>query len=349
MYREKVEQGEAHSVIDFGLHAVLMSEAHLEEIDHYVDDLGITSFKCYLTYRGEDAAFMGVDDLDDGFLLEAFKRVARNPKGLVIAHCENIELVHRARAVLREEGRDDMRAWQLSRPVVAEVDGVRRAMLFAKEAGARLNILHLTSAAALEEVETFRRRYPDIYVEVCHGYLMWHDDGNLPRMAKSKPPLRSAEDSEALWHGAAGGSVNTIGSDHVPRRLEAKAGSIWNPYTGCPGSATLLPVLLSEGHHKRGIPLARIAELTALNPALLYGLFPRKGSLEVGADADVAIVDLEVERVVRAEDLLSYADYSLYEGWTLKGWPTHTMVRGQWVMVGQEVVGRPGTGCYVPR
>jgi dihydropyrimidinase len=111
----------------------------------------------------------------------------------------------------------------------------------------------------------------------------------------------------------------------------------------------LLPVLLSEGHHKRGIPLTRIAELTALNPALLYGLFPRKGTLEIGADADLAIVDLEVERVVRAKDLLSYSDYSLYEGWTLKGWPTRTMVRGRWVMVDHEVVGKPGTGCYVPR
>jgi dihydropyrimidinase len=97
------------------------------------------------------------------------------------------------------------------------------------------------------------------------------------------------------------------------------------------------------------MPLSRIAELTALNPALLYGLFPRKGSLEPGGDADVAIVDLEVERVVRAQDLLSYADYSLYEGWTLRGWPTHTMVRGEWVVVDHEVVGRPGTGCYVPR
>jgi dihydropyrimidinase len=349
LYREMVEQGEARSVIDFGLHAVLMNEAHLDEIDHYVDDFGITSFKCYFTYRGEDAAFMGVDDLDDGFLLEAFRRVAHNPKGLVLAHCENIELVHRARARLKADGRDDMRAWQLSRPVVAEVDGVRRAMLFAEEAGARLNILHLTSAAALEEVEAFRRRYPDVYVEVCHSYLTWNGDGELSRAAKMKPPLRTTEDNDSLWHGAAGGSVNTIGSDHVPRRLEAKAGSIWNPYTGCPGSATLLPVLLSEGHHKRGIPLTRIAELTALNPALLYGLYPRKGSLEVGADADLGIVDLEVERVVRAQDLLSYADYSLYEGWTLKGWPTHTMVRGRWVMVDHEVVGRPGTGCYVPR
>jgi dihydropyrimidinase len=349
LYQEHIEYGEALSLIDFGLHAVLMLEIHLDEIEHYALDLGITSFKCYLTYRGEDAALMGVDDLDDGFLFEAFKRVARCPKGLVIAHCENIELVHRARASLKASGRDDMKAWQESRPILAEVEGVRRAMLFAEAARCRLNVLHLSAAAALEEVKAFRLRYPDIYVEVCHTYLAWNADDDPPRAAKVKPPLRTATDNKALWRGVADGCVNTIGSDHVPRKLQMKAGSIWNPSTGCPGTSTLLPLLLSEGHHKRGIPLARIAELTALNPALIYGLYPRKGSLEIGADADLTVVDLEEERIVHAEDLLSYSDYSLYEGWKLKGWPTHTMVRGQWVVKDHEIVGEPGTGCYVRR
>lgn len=349
LFEEWVRHGEAQSVVDFGMHIVLMNEAQLAQIDHYLGDLGITSFKCYLTYRGEDAAFMGVKDLDDGFLLEAFRRVARQSRALVIAHCENIELIHRARAELRAAGRDDMQAWQASRPVLAEVEGVRRAMFFAEATGCRLNILHLTTAAALAEVTAFRRRFPHIHVEVCHSYLTWHDAPNLPRAAKVKPPLRRAADQEALWQGLAGGSVDTVGSDHVPRRLAAKDGSIWNPYTGCPGTATLLPVLLSEGHHKRGLPLGRIAELTALNPACLYGLYPRKGSLEVGSDADLTLVDLEEERQVRAPDLLSYADYSLYEGWTLKGWPTHTMVRGQWVMADRHIVAEPGLGCYLAR
>jgi dihydropyrimidinase len=348
-YQEWVRHGEAHSVVDFAMHVVLMNEAHLAQVDHYVQDMGITSFKCYLTYRGEDAAFMGVEDLDDGFLLEAFQRVARHPQALVIAHCENIDLVHRARAGLRAGGLDDMQAWQASRPVLAEVEGVRRAMLFAEATGCRLNILHLTAAAALEEVKAFRFRFAHVDVEVCHTYLTWHDAPDLPRAAKIKPPLRSAADQEALWQGLAEGSINTVGSDHVPRRLAAKDGSIWNPYTGCPGTATLLPVLLSEGHHKRGLPLGRIAELAARNPARLYGLYPRKGSLEIGCDADLTLVDLEQERIVRAADLLSFADYSLYEGWTLKGWPTHTMVRGQWTMIDGHVIAEPGLGCYLAR
>lgn len=349
LYQEWVGHGEAHSVIDFGLHAVLMNEAHLEQIDHYVRDLGIASFKCYFTYRGKDAAFMGVEDLDDGFLLDAFERVARHPQAIVLAHCENIDLIHRARAQLQAAGRDDMQAWQASRPVLAEVEGVRRAMLFAEAAGCRLNILHLTAAAALEEVKAFQSRFPPVHVEVCHTYLTWHDAVDLPRAAKVKPPLRSAANREALWRGLACGSINTVGSDHVPRPLAAKDGSIWNPYTGCPGTATLLSVLLSEGHHKRGLPLGRIAELAALNPARLYGLYPRKGSLEVGGDADLTLVDLDEERVVRGADLLSFAGYSLYQGWTLKGWPTHTMVRGQWVMVDRQIVAEPGLGCYLAR
>jgi dihydropyrimidinase len=292
---------------------------------------------------------MGVGDLDDGFLIEAFRRVACHPRAIVIAHCENIDLIHRARAELQAAGCDDMQAWQASRPVLAEVEGVRRAMLFAEATGCRLNILHLTTAGALEEVQSFRSRFPHVSIEVCHTYLTWHDDSDLPRAAKVKPPLRSAADQEALWQGLAEGSIHTVGSDHVPRRLAVKDGSIWNPYTGCPGTATLLPVLLSEGYHKRGLSLGRIAELVALNPARLYGLYPRKGSLEVGGDADLTMVDLEQERVVQAADLLSFADYSLYEGWTLKGWPTHTMVRGRWVVADGQVVAQPGLGCYLAR
>jgi dihydropyrimidinase len=341
--------GEAHSLIDFGFHAVLLTEEQLCEVDRYVRDLGITSFKYYLTFRGEDAAAMKIKGVDDGFMLECFQAVARHPNALVIAHCENIELVQRVRARLRAEGRDDMEAWQASRPVLAEVEGVRRAMLFAEAAGCRLNVLHLTSEAALDEVRTFRTRYPNIFAEVCHSYLTCNGDQPVPLAAKMRPPLRTRADNEALWRGVADGSVNTIGSDHVPRKLERKLGSVWASDTGCPGTAMLLPILLSEGYHKRGIPLEQIAALTSLNPARLYGLHPRKGTLEPGADADITVVDLDAERTVHAEDLRSFADYTLYEGWNVKGWPVHTLVRGQRAMQGGRIVGKAGIGRYVAR
>jgi dihydropyrimidinase len=349
LYGEYRQAGESRSIIDFSFHAVLMIDQHLREVDHYVRDMGITSFKFYLTYRGEDAKLMGIDGVTDGFMYDCFSEVARHPQAVVMAHCENVELVQRARARLKDAGRDDMDAWQASRPLLAEVEAVRRAMLFAEATGARLNVLHLTSRAALNEVRAFRVRYPRVFVEVCHSYMTWHGDNPLPHAAKMKPPLRTRDDNSALWEGVADGAVNTIGSDHVPRKLAAKEGSVWCPATGAPGTATLLSVLLSEGYHKRGLPLQRIAELTSLNPAMLYGLYPRKGTLNVGADADLVIVDLEAERTVHAADLLSFADYSLYEGWTLKGLPTQTLVGGRIVMEDGKVIGVPGGGRYVSR
>jgi len=349
MFTQYRAYGEGHSLTHFGFHAVLLTEDQLREVDHYVRDLGITSFKYYMTFRGDDAAPMKIAGVDDGFMLDCFQAVARHPKALVVAHCENIELVQRARARLKAEGRDDMAAWQASRPVLAEVEGVRRAMLFAEAAGCRLNILHLTSEAGLAEVRAFRARYPNIFVEVCHAYLTCHADTPVAPAALMRPPLRTRADTQALWGGVADGSVNTIGSDHVPRKLERKLGSVWASDTGCPGTAMLLPILLSEGYHKRGIPLGRLAALTSLNPAQLYGLYPRKGTLEPGADADITLVDLDLERTVHAEDLLSFADYTLYEGWKVRGWPVHTLVRGELAMRAGRIVGRPGIGRYVGR
>ena len=348
MFPQYRDYGEAHSLVNFGFHAVLLTEEQLSAVDHYVRDLGITSFKFYLTYRGEDAARAKVREVDDGFMFDCFQAVARHPQALIIAHCENIELVRRTQDKLKAAGRDDMEAWQASRPVLAEVEGVRRAMLFAEAAGCRLNVLHLTSAAALGEIRAFRHRYPDVFVEVCHPYLTWNGDKPVPQMALVRPTFRTISDNEALWQAIADGSVNTIGSDHVPRKLESKLGCVWKAASGCPGTATLFPIMLSEGYHKRGIPLERIAELTSLNPARLYALRD-KGMLEPGADADITIVDLNAERTVRAEDLLSNSDYTPYEGWSVRGWPVHTMVGGRWALRGGQVVGDPGIGRYVFR
>jgi dihydropyrimidinase len=349
MFPQYREYGEAHSLVNFGFHAVLLTEEQLSQVDHYVRDLGITSFKYYLTYRGEDAARQKVKDVDDGFMFDCFEAVARHPKALIIAHCENIEVVKRVRAKFQAAGRDDMEAWQASRPVLAEVEGVRRAMLFAEATGCRLNVLHLTSEAALDEVRAFRGRYANIFVEVCHSYLTCNGDRPVPQAALMRPPVRTSADSEALWRGAVDGSVNTIGSDHVPRKLDRKLGSVWTADTGCPGTAMLFPIMLSEGYHKRGIPLEKIAELTSLNPARLYGLYPRKGALEPGMDADITLVNLNAERIVHAEDLMSNADYTLYEGWNVKGWPVHTMVSGQWAVRDGQIVGKPGIGRYIAR
>jgi dihydropyrimidinase len=174
-------------------------------------------------------------------------------------------------------------------------------------------------------------------------------DSEIGVLGKTSPPLRYKEDVEALWEAVADGMIDTIGSDHVPRKKATKSGTIWEASGGYPGVATLLPILLSEGFHKRGITIERIVELTSYNVAKAFNLYPQKGTIEVGADADLTIVDMDLEKEVRWNELLSLSDYSIYEGWKLKGWPIVTIVRGKVVMENGEIRGEQGYGKFIPR
>jgi dihydropyrimidinase len=152
-----------------------------------------------------------------------------------------------------------------------------------------------------------------------------------------------------MWEGLADGSINVVGSDHAPRKRAGKEKGIWQASQGFPGIATILPVLLSQGYHKGRLSLERICDVVTRAPARIFNLEATKGRIAVGADADLTLVDLGKERVVKAEELQSYADYSLYDGWKLKGWPVKTIVRGTTVMQNGEVVGPQGHGKYLWR
>ncbi len=336
--------------VDYGLHVVPSTAEHLAEMDAYLAE-GICSFKYFTSFRGDEGAYLGVAGTDDGLMFEYFRQVARRPGAIACVHPENIEVVWRLRDALRAAGRDGLAAWAESRPALVEVEAIARSMFFARAAGCPLYLVHVSSALALQEIEVWRRRYPDatVYVETCPHFLTHTSNDPLGSLGKVNPPLRTTSDNDALWSAIASGVVDTIGSDHVARRYEKKTGSIWSASAGFPGTGAILPVLLSEGFHKRGIPLSRIAEVSALNPARIMGLAPRKGALEVGADADVVVVDLEAERKVDQGDFASAAAYTLYQGWSMRGWPVATIVRGTVVMTEGRVVGPPGHGRYVVR
>jgi dihydropyrimidinase len=188
-----------------------------------------------------------------------------------------------------------------------------------------------------------------VLLETCPHYLTHTLDDDLGTIGKANPPLRTREDVDALWEGLADGTIEVVGSDHVPRKRATKEKGIWQASQGFPGTATILPVLLSEGYHKGRLDLQRIARVVAANPARIFGLAKRKGDIFVGADGDLTVVDLERVREVRAAELGSFSDYSLYEGWKLKGWPTHTIVRGTVVMEEGRIVGPAGHGRYLRR
>jgi dihydropyrimidinase len=352
LFDEVKDVTEAGARIDFGYHFIISTEAQLAGVPRYAREFGAPSFKIFMNNRGGEGTRLGLPDIDDGFLLRLCEAAAANG-GMVCPHPENIEAawVLRNRVMQDDpDGRGGLRAWNATRPPFVEADAVARAGLFARETGARLYIVHTSSRAALEAGLRARDAGTDIMIETCPHYLTHDVDWEGGDVGKINPPLREREDREALWEGVRSGDIDTVATDHVHRDISAKAGGIWKASPGCPGLETLLPLMLTDGHHARGLSLGRIATLLASAPAEAMGLDRRKGRIAVGLDADLAIVDLDREYLYRREDVRSSAGYSIYEGRRFKGRVVHTLVRGRLVVRdGALIDGAVGTGRYISR
>ncbi|VTU45753.1 dihydroorotase [Variovorax sp. PBL-E5] len=335
--------------IDYGFHFSTASELHLQELESYVRDYGVTSFKYFMNFKGEEGRYLGLDGTDDGYFQALLERAAAIGDVTVVCHTENIEIVNRRRNAQLEIGLDNLQQWADIKPPITEAEACVRAMFLAEKAGAKIYIPHMSSRMGLDEVRQWRRRYDQVFVETCPHYLTHTADMDLGGMGKANPPFRSKDDQDALWEGLADGSIDVVASDHCPRKRATKDKTLWLASQGFPGTATILPVLLHEGYHRRGLSLRRICQLVCEAPARIFDIAARKGALRPGADADITLVDLNLERVVRHEDLLSYSDYSIYDGWTFKGWATETIVRGETVMQDGKLVGAPGHGQYIFR
>jgi len=343
---------EAGARIDFGYHFIISTEAQLAGVPRYAREFGAPSFKIFMNNRGGEGARLGLPDIDDGFLLRLCEAAAAHG-GMVCPHPENIEAAWVLRNRLMKDdpdGRGGLRAWNATRPPFVEADAVQRAGLFARDTGARLYIVHTSSRAALEAGLRARDAGTDILIETCPHYLTHDVAWEGGDVGKINPPLRERGDREALWEGVLSGDIDTVATDHVHRDISAKAGGIWKASPGCPGLETLLPLMLTDAHHARGMPLGRIATLLAGAPAAAMGLAHRKGRVAVGLDADLAIVDLDREYLCRREDVRSSAGYSIYEGRRFKGKVVHTLVRGRFALRdGALIDGAVGTGRYVSR
>ncbi len=352
IFQQVVDITAAGARIDFGYHCIISTEAQLAGAPRYAKEFGAPSFKIFMNNRGGEGARLGLPDIDDGFLLRLCEAAAANG-GMVCPHPETIELAWVLRERVKQEdpdGKGGLRTWNRSRPPFVEADAVQRAALIAHQAGAPLYIVHTSSAEALEAALRHRATGTNVYIETCPHYLTHDVDWAGGDTGKINPPLREATDRERLWHAVLNGEVDTIGTDHVHRTIESKAGGIWAASPGCPGLENMLPVLLSEGHHKRGLSLERIAALTATNPARIMGLSHAKGSIALGLDADLALVDLNASWRVERSNVLSSAGYSIYEGETLKGRVNDVFVRGRAVLQdGSLQPAAVGTGRYVHR
>jgi len=348
IFLEHKRKAEENSLIDFAFHFTIMSDDHLQELDDYVR-LGTTSFKFFMAYRGLEGEQMGITAADDGVLLEGFQRIANlGFPGLPLVHAENVEIAQRLKSKLMHQGRKDLAAWSEARPNFCEEENVVRAASIAKYVQSPLYIVHVSTWEAVEAIFTFKRTM-NIFAETTPHYLTLTNDMNLGVYGKVAPPLRESKSIEKLWWGIKNGVIDCIGSDHPPITRENKGEDIWDAPPGFPGIGLIYPILITEGLKKGRISLEKVVEVCSYNTARIFGLYPRKGTLRVGSDADLVILDLDKSSRFKPEDLPSVSDFSTYEGMELAGWPSLTMIRGNVIVDDGEIVGSPGIGEYIPR
>ena len=342
--------GERNSFTDFVITPDITSDETAAFIDEAVEEWGCTSFKFFLAYRDIPGAPPGDDfnHLDDGLFLDALHQLARWDDTVAVVHAENCEVNNRGIARVRAEGRDGLEAWEEANPAISEAEGIERAGRFAAHAGVGLFFVHLSGEVALEAVGRVRANWPHVWTETCPHHLYYELD-TAPGIVKFSPPLRRRRDRDALWEAVADGRITCIGSDNSSSLKVAKQTDVWSMARGGPNTAMVLPMILSEGVNKGRIDLARAAEVTSTNAARVFGLDPAKGSLVVGADADLAIVDLTLSRTLRADSFGTWSDYNLYEGETFTGWPVITMLRGRVVARDGAPAVDAGGGRYLPR
>lgn len=334
---------------DMAIHLGILIEGQANELEKYIEQ-GVSSFKFYMAYRGADGKTVGmINEIDDGVMFDAFTVLGRHPHAVACVHCENTEIIGRRVKQVKQSGQADLAAWNAARPSFAEAEHVRRAGYFAELAGCNLYYVHIGAELGLDEAIHQRARYEKITIETCPHYLTLTEQSALGPLAKVNPPVRKQRDLERIWQGLLDKDILTIGTDHCAMSRAKKAGNIWEASAGFPGMATMLPVMLSEGYHKRGMSLQHIAQALSYNAARAFNLYPRKGAIRIGSDADLVVVDLDLEKVVDPAALGSSSDFSLQEGETLKGWPVKTLLRGKVIAENGVITAQPGTGRYVAR
>jgi len=325
----------------------------VEEIPDYVREFGVPSFKFYMGGY-EPGNPIGLVSVNDAILFRAMELVREvGDYAYVMVHAEDDSLVSLLTERAHASGRSDMQAFSESRPAFCEEQDVLRAIWLAELTGSPLYVPHTTVGLAVDAAAAARQRGHTVLLETCPHYLgCTSDDEYLARrgigVGKVKPPLRDKVNQDRLWWGLANGAINTVGSDHVP--IIKRGTDLWDERPGFAGLSTLLPVLLSEGFSTGRISLEKIAEVASLNPARIFGFYPRKGALQVGADADLVIVEPDLEQEVTQETTLSLYS-SAFDGRTLRGWPVLTMRRGEIVFADGRIPDsvRPGSGRLLER
>jgi len=351
------EEAESLSVLDFGFHFILNHEPHILAGIPEAVRLGVTSFKLFMTYKKRPKRMVS-----DEFIAKTMDLLA--PLGAICQlHCENGDILCHLEDKAIAAGRTKPTDFPATCPDWTEEEAINRAILIGKLTGCPVYVVHLSTKLGLERIVRAQNEGQRVWTETCPQYLLLTDREmeRLGPFAKIGPPLRPHDgpDRGALWDGLERGFISTVASDHSPRVPAAKEPGRTNIFVddqgrpipfGAPSLETLVPLMYNAGVVERGLPITWLARVMAENPARIFGLWPRKGTIRVGADADLTIWDPSPEWTIARAQHLGIAGFTPYENWKVRGRPWMTLQRGQVVLTPSgELEQKPGAGKFIER
>jgi len=340
--KEMLEDGLAHSRLDFGLHGGLFeAPKQLRDIPK-VFEMGIRTFKFFMPYIKQGWT------TDDYHLIKAMDMLAELG-GMAMVHAENGGAIDYMEDKYLTGPKASAKYFNLTRPAALEEEAVFRAIRMAEVTRCPLYIVHNSTARAMRHIREAQEAGLPVYAETCPQYLTLTQEIIEERgaLAKIGPPIRTAEDRSALWDALAEGVIQVVATDHAPKHKDVHGDFLKQPF-GSPQIETLLPLVYDGGVNTGRISVVRLVQVLCENPARIFGLHPKKGTIAVGSDADLVVFDPNREFTIRAENQHSNAGYTLYEGRTVLGWPEMSFQRGHRVLWQGEIVSEPGQGQFLP-
>lgn len=345
------EYADNNAVIDYSFHGVVqhLNDEIIEEMKEIVDVEGIPSFKIYMTY-----GFKVTDE-------EALKVLIRLKEldGITTVHAENDDAVNYLRDSFIKQGKKAPIYHALSRPDECEAEAISRMINLAAIAGnAPLYIVHLSTKLGLDYIKMAQDNGQKVYAETCPQYLLLDEERyNEPNNEGLKyimsPPLRKKHNQKELWKGLRDGNIHVVATDHCPFAFNKEKQLGKDDFTKCPsggpGIETRIPLMFSEGVMKKRIDINRFVDITSTTPAKIFGLYPKKGTIAVGSDADIVLIDPKKEVTLTKSMLHENVDYTLYENMKLQGYPVLTMVRGKVIVRENNFIGEKGYGQFIKR
>jgi allantoinase len=342
-FRAKLNEVSPKAVVNFGLWSAL-TPSNLSNLEEMIN-LGAVAFKAFLTWAPEIPA------VDDYSLVKAMKILSDKDR-VIGVHCENDSIVQGHTNSLKKAKRNKMEDFLESRPEIAEYEATCRVALLAKEKNAKVHIVHCSSPKAVEIAQMFRSQGAKVSVETCIQYLTFTREEiiKLGPYGQFNPPFRSLQAVEGMWKHVLDGSIDCLASDHSPYTFEEKeAGfhSIWDSPAGITGIQTWVPQFFSESFHTRQMPISKFVMLCSTRAAQIFGLYPKKGVIAPGSDADLVIFDPEAKWIVASDDLLYKKKWSPFIGKEIKGRVDMTIVCGEVVYQNGTILSQGGQGRFV--